>query len=144
VAEPDLPRTSTGKVRRKAVSAWLAGIQDSARNGEAAAASAGAFGASSDWLLALIAEISGEAPHGVGDELRLSEDLLLDSLGRVQLAAALEERLGIAPQGGLLEEARTLGELRSLVAGEAEARECVDSHPFRRRTRKGLGAQSEG
>jgi long-chain acyl-CoA synthetase len=118
--EPDLPRTSTGKVRRKAVSAWLAGIQDSARNGEAAAASAGAFGASSDWLLALIAEISGEAPHGVGDELRLSEDLLLDSLGRVQLAAALEERLGIAPQGGLLEEARTLGELRSLVAGEAE------------------------
>jgi long-chain acyl-CoA synthetase len=120
--EPDLPRTSTGKVRRKAVSAWLAGIQDSARNGEAAAASAGAFGASSDWLLALIAEISGEAPHGVGDELRLSEDLLLDSLGRVQLAAALEERLGIAPQpqGGLLEEARTLGELRSLVAGEAK------------------------
>ena len=120
--EPDLPRTSTGKVRRKAVSAWLAGIQDSARNGEAAAASAGAFGASSDWLLALIAEISGEAPHGVGDELRLSEDLLLDSLGRVQLAAALEERLGIAPQpqGGLLEEARTLGELRSLVAGEAD------------------------
>ena len=120
--EPDLPRTSTGKVRRKAVSAWLAGIQDSARNGEAAAASAGAFGASSDWLLALIAEISGEAPHGVGDELRLSEDLQLDSLGRVQLAAALEERLGIAPQpqGGLLEEARTLGELRSLVAGEAK------------------------
>ena len=120
--EPDLPRTSTGKVRRKAVSAWLAGIQDSARNGEAAAASAGAFGASSDWLLALIAEISGEAPHGVGDELRLSEDLLLASLGRVQLAAALEERLGIAPQpqGGLLEEARTLGELRSLVAGEAK------------------------
>jgi long-chain acyl-CoA synthetase len=117
--EPDLPRTSTGKVRRKAVSAWLAGIQDTARNGEAAAAGEGAFGASSDWLLKLIAEISGEVPRGVGDELRLSEDLLLDSLGRVQLAAALEVRLGIAPEGGLLEEARTLGELRSLVAGEA-------------------------
>jgi long-chain acyl-CoA synthetase len=119
--EPDLPRTSTGKVRRKAVSAWLAGIQAAgarANTGEAAAA--GAFGASSDWLLKLIAEISGEAPHGVGDELRLSEDLQLDSLGRVQLAAALEERLGIAPQGELLEEARTLGELRSLVAGVAK------------------------
>ncbi len=25
--EPDLPRTSTGKVRRKAVAAWLAEIQ---------------------------------------------------------------------------------------------------------------------
>jgi long-chain acyl-CoA synthetase len=119
--EPDLPRTSTGKVRRKAVSAWLAGIQAAgaqANTGEAAAA--GAFGASSDWLLKLIAEISGEVPRCVGDELRLSEDLLLDSLDRVQLAAALEERLGIAPQGGLLEEARTLGELRSLIAGESK------------------------
>jgi long-chain acyl-CoA synthetase len=119
--EPDLPRTSTGKVRRKAVSAWLAGIQTAAAasyTGEAATADA--FGASSDWLLKLIADISGETPRGVGDELRLSEDLLLDSLGRVQLAAALEERLGIAPQDGLLEEARTLGELRSLVAGEAK------------------------
>jgi long-chain acyl-CoA synthetase len=115
--EPDLPRTSTGKVRRKAVAAWLKGIQDATRNGEAAAAGAGAFGASADWLLALIAEISGETPRGVGDELRLSEDLLLDSLGRVQLAAALEERLGVMPERGLLEEARTLGELRALVAG---------------------------
>jgi long-chain acyl-CoA synthetase len=138
--EPDLPRTSTGKVRRKAVSAWLAGIQDSARNGEAAAAGAGAFGASSDWLLALIAEISGEAPHGVGDELRLSEDLLLDSLGRVQLAAALEERLGIAPRGGLLEEARTLGELRSLVAGEADGARSAWTPTLSAEEREKVGA----
>ena len=112
--EPDLPRTSSGKVRRKAVSAWLAGIQDATQNGAAAAAGAEGFGASSDWLLKLIAEISGERPRGVGDEQRLSEDLLLDSLGRVQLAAALEERLGVALD---LEEARTMGELRALVAG---------------------------
>jgi long-chain acyl-CoA synthetase len=125
--EPDLPRTSTGKVRRKAVSAWLAGIQTAAAASYTSeAATASAFGVSSDWLLKLIAEISGEAPRGVGDELRLSEDLLLDSLGRVQLAAALEERLGIAPQGGLLEEARTLGELRSLVAGEAKGAGSLD------------------
>ncbi|MGA3372380.1 MAG: AMP-binding protein [Terracidiphilus sp.] len=115
--EPDLPRTSTGKIRRKAVAAWLAELQ-AASGGEAAKARASAFGASADWLLALIAEISGETPSGVGDELRLTEDLLLDSLGRVQLAAALEERLGIAPESGLLEEVRTLGELRALVAGE--------------------------
>ena len=121
--EPDLPRTSTGKVRRKAVAVWLAEIQAAATTasmGATGAASAGAFGASADWLLALIAEISGEAPPGVGGELRLTEDLHLDSLGRVQLAAALEERLGIAPEGGLLERAHTLGELRGLVAGETE------------------------
>jgi long-chain acyl-CoA synthetase len=112
--EPDLPRTSSGKVRRKAVSAWLAGIQDATQNGAAAAAGAEGFGASGDWLLKLIAEITGERPRGVGDEQRLSEDLLLDSLGRVQLSAALEERLGSAPE---LDGARTLGELRALVAG---------------------------
>ncbi|MGA3264180.1 MAG: AMP-binding protein [Terracidiphilus sp.] len=121
--EPDLPRTSTGKVRRKAVAEWLAGIQaaaSKASSGAATNAGAGAFGASSDWLLVLIAQISGEAPSGVGDELRLTEDLHLDSLGRVQLAAAIEERLGMVPESGLLEEAQTLGELRQLVAGTAE------------------------
>jgi long-chain acyl-CoA synthetase len=120
--EPDLPRTSTGKVRRKAVAEWLAEIQaaaSTARAGAAATADADAFGASADWLLKLIGEISGETPVGVGDELRLSEDLQLDSLGRVQLAAAIEERLGMTPESGLLEEVRTLGELRRLVAGEA-------------------------
>jgi long-chain acyl-CoA synthetase len=116
--EPDLPRTSTGKVRRKAVAAWLAEILAAATAPKTTGAKA--FGASADWLLALIAQITGEAPIGVGDELRLSEDLHLDSLGRVQLAAALEERLGTAPQDGLLERAETLGELRALVAGEAE------------------------
>jgi long-chain acyl-CoA synthetase len=116
--EPDLPRTSTGKVRRTAVAAWLAKIQVAAAAPRAAGANT--FGASSDWLLTLIAEITGEAPASVGDELRLTEDLHLDSLGRVQLAAALEERLGIVPQGGQMERAETLGELRRLIAGEAD------------------------
>ena len=84
----------------------------------------GAFSASTDWLLALIAQISGEAPSGVGDELRLTEDLHLDSLGRVQLAAAIEERLGLVPESGILEEMQTLGELRQLVAGEGIRRAC--------------------
>jgi long-chain acyl-CoA synthetase len=50
----------------------------------------------------------------------LTEDLHLDSLSRVQLAASLEERLGMSPESGLLEEVQTLGELRVLVAGKAE------------------------
>jgi long-chain acyl-CoA synthetase len=128
--EPDLPRTSTGKVRRTAVAAWLKGIQAAAAGssfGAASTNSASAFGAPADWLLTLIAEISGEAAAGVGDELRLTEDLHLDSLSRVQLAAALEERMGIAPEGGLLEQAHTLGELRALVGGEAEGARTADA-----------------
>ncbi len=115
--EPDLPRTSTGKVKRKPVAAWLARIQAAAAApaSGAPAASEGAFGPSSDWLLALITQITGESYRSVGDELRLSEDLHLDSLGRVQLAAAIEQRLGIVEGSGLLEEVQTLGELRKRV-----------------------------
>ena len=134
--EPDLPRTSTGKVRRKAVAAWLTGIQAASNghgigngsngaNGHDLAATNGtrtaAFGAPSDWLLMLIAQITGETANGVGDEQRLAEDLHLDSLGRVQLSAAIEERLGIVSGSGLLEEVQTLGDLRRLVAGESAA-----------------------
>ena len=119
--EPDLPRTATGKVRRTAVAAWLQKVQAAATtagNGTARHHGNGAFGASQDWLLALIAQISGEPHPGVGDELHLTEDLHLDSLGRVQLAAAIEDRLGLVSEDGMLDHVQTLGELRRLVEGE--------------------------
>jgi long-chain acyl-CoA synthetase len=106
--EPDLPRTSTGKVRRRAVAEWVASQQGN--NGRAAAAH-------EDWLLHLITQITGENPPPGGDDLRLSEDLHLDSLGRVQLAAAIEQKLGMPPESGLLEEIQTLGELRAIAGG---------------------------
>ena len=71
-------------------------------------------------LLSLIADITGEAPPASNDALRLSEDLHLDSLGRVQLAAAIEQKLGMPPESGLLEQVQTLGELRSLIGGTAQ------------------------
>jgi long-chain acyl-CoA synthetase len=116
--EPDLPRTSTGKVRRKAVSAWLTEAQSA--NGAGSRAGAAPSVVSADWLLSLIAQITGETPPGSDDDLLLAEDLHLDSLGRVQLSAAIEEKLGMAPESGLLEEVRTLGQLRRLVAGRSE------------------------
>ena len=119
--EPDLPRTSTGKVRRKAVAKWLAKKNEAAEKNGALNGAVHSNGTSKsengDWLLALIAQITGEALLVAGDELRLTEDLHLDSLGRVQLAAAIEERLGLAAESGLLEEVQTLGELRHLVTG---------------------------
>jgi long-chain acyl-CoA synthetase len=121
--EPDLPRTSTGKVRRKVVEAWLKRIQAAATtagNGTTKHHGNGAFGASQDWLLALIGQISGEDHPGVGDELHLTEDLHLDSLGRVQLAAAIEDRLGVISEDGMLDRVETVGELRRLVAGEVD------------------------
>ena len=116
--EPDLPRTSTGKVRRKAVAEWLMKVQSSsARNGSANAHGNGANGSSDDWLLVLIGQITGETSASAADELRLTEDLHLDSLGRVQLAAAIEDRLGIVTEDGMLNGSETLGDLRRMIAG---------------------------
>jgi long-chain acyl-CoA synthetase len=123
--EPDLPRTSTGKVRRKAVAAGLAESQGSRDGSRTPGASAIA---SSDWLLSLITGITGETPPGSGDELRLAEDLHLDSLGRVQLAAAIEEKLGMPPESGLIEQVQTLGELRQLAAS-GQQRSHADTRP---------------
>ena len=109
--------TTTGKVRRRAVAEWVHGVE-AARLG---LRSDSDFAPSADWLLHLIAGITGETPHSVGDELRLEEDLHLDSLGRVQLAAAIEQKLGMPPESGSLEEIHTLGELRALVGGVTTA-----------------------
>ena len=115
--EPDLPRTSTGKVRRKPVAEWVAKhlATPAASTTDRVAAMQSERGG--DWLYALVAEISGERPPGEGD-LRLSEDFHLDSLGRVQLAAALEERLTDAPREGVVDAAKTLGDLRRVAGGD--------------------------
>ncbi len=111
--EPDLPRTSTGKVRRKAVADWVAA--NHAKVAEANSANGAGKTQGKDWLLLLIEQATGETPEDTADSARLVEDLHVDSLGRAELAAAIEERLQMLPQPGLLEEVATLGELRRLV-----------------------------
>jgi long-chain acyl-CoA synthetase len=147
--EPDLPRTSTGKVRRKAVAEWLRKIQSRAAttsNCTAKSNGNGSLAASQDWLVALIAQISGDAHPGVGDELHLTEDLHLDSLGRVQLAAAIEDRLGVISEDGMLDRVETLGELRRLVGGEGLPTASTAIHSSERKRKdaaQGLGGESD-
>jgi long-chain acyl-CoA synthetase len=141
--EPDLPRTSTGKVQRKAVADWLENRNGSAAKAGAAATNGALKTGRSDWLLTLIAQITGETPQGSGDELRLAEDLHLDSLGHVQLAAAIEERMEVASESRLFDEVVTLGELRRLLATnpEPDAQKMLDS-PHRPGTPQAPGAPS--
>jgi long-chain acyl-CoA synthetase len=112
--EPDLPRTSTGKVRRKPIAEWVAHHQSADRTVDAGSRTE--TGPRQDWLYMLLAEISGERPGG-DDELRLSEDFHLDSLGRVQLAASLEGLLTESLREGAVDSAKTLGDLRRIVGG---------------------------
>ncbi|MCU1225332.1 MAG: Long-chain-fatty-acid--CoA ligase [Edaphobacter sp.] len=119
--EPDLPRTSTAKVKRAVVTAWLANREAEAERATSAA--------STDWLLVLIASITGEDPPGDQEapasnrDLLLAEDLHLDSLGRVQLFDALEQRWGVALNEEEYAGVETLGGLRQFVTrlGKAEA-----------------------
>ncbi|MBB5328856.1 AMP-binding protein [Tunturiibacter gelidoferens] len=108
--EPDLPRTSTGKIKRAAVTTWLASRE--ANDGRSSAS------AGTDWLLTLIARITGEGlptTQAQNQDLRLAEDLRLDSLGRVQLMAALEERLGATLNPTEFDNVETLNQLRHLI-----------------------------
>jgi long-chain acyl-CoA synthetase len=105
--EADLPRTSTGKIQRKAVTQWvLQQITATTSNGSI----------TTDPLLALIATITSQPPANTADEARLAEDLHLDSLGRLQLQSAVEQRFGIALSDEDFLSIETLGQLRAAIA----------------------------
>jgi len=107
--EITFPYTSTGKLLRRHLRDWAC----RAVRGEGATPSQ-----AEDFLLATIASITGEsAPAKVGDELRLSEDLHLDSLGRVQLASVLEQRTGMMIDDTQIASLPTLGALRRVAGG---------------------------
>jgi len=106
--EVEFPYTSTGKLLRRKIRDWAcAALQGRTANP----------GGEADALLSLIAEITGvEGAHG-GDELRLSEDLYLDSLGRVQLGSAIEQRMGVELGEEEMAGFAILGDLRKAVGG---------------------------
>jgi len=132
--EIDFPYTPTGKLLRRQVARWacetLAGRRQSGHAEDR------------DALLAMIAEVTGEAipqPDSAGiDRMRLSEDLHLDSLGRVQLQSALEQRFGLELQDDAVANLKTLGELRALVEGAGYGLQVADSSATER-----SGARSE-
>jgi long-chain acyl-CoA synthetase len=110
--ELQFPYTSTGKLLRRNVAEWACATLLSRQQGGASEA------AREDVLLKMIAEITGESLLGADDQRRLSEDLHLDSLGRVQLQSALEQRLGLEFENDALAGVETLGDLRALLERE--------------------------
>jgi long-chain acyl-CoA synthetase len=111
--EPDLPRTSTGKVLRREVAASLAVATGEEPSGRAA----------SGGLASVIERITGEDASGLPDRARLSEDAHLDSLGRVELQSALETRFGISIGDADFQKIQTVGELREMVKGSSAGEE---------------------
>jgi long-chain acyl-CoA synthetase len=120
--ELDLPRTSTGKIQRRKITEWI----------NAQPTDGHAVNAGSDPLLALILSITRAQPEKTDDDARLQEDLQLDSLGRVQLQAELEQKLGLTLSDAMLEQAATFGELRRVLgfdAANAPTTVSREAHP---------------
>ncbi len=107
--EPQFPYTSTGKLLRRKVAEWacatLTGRQQSAS------------APTQDAILTLVSEVTGEPIPATGDanQLRLSEDLHLDSLGRVQLQSALEQRFSLELEDDEVATLSTIADLRALI-----------------------------
>ena len=92
--DPDLPRTSTGKILRREVAAGLQGTAPKMLSG-------------------IIEHITGKVPD--------SEDLNLDSLSRVELQSAIESQLGVEINDDAYSQVHTLGDLRGLLSGSAKS-----------------------
>jgi long-chain acyl-CoA synthetase len=109
--DPDFPRTSTGKLQRRKLASWAEALS-SAAPASLSPDSDSTPAAAHDWLLDIIAAITHEPPASTSPTARLEEDLHLDSLARVQLAATLEQRLGYVGSPEQFSSVRTLADLR--------------------------------
>lgn len=105
--EPDFPRTASTQKVKKGVVAEVA--KRLLAGGPTVDGPRGA-------LAELIASVGGEAAPGLGAGARLDADLKLDSLGQVELLAAIEERYQVEIDESAVSAGTTLGELEKLVA----------------------------
>ena len=109
----DLPRTTTQKVRKQVVGAVVrAELAQAAQLSEPTAASSP--GHSND-LVEIIARISKDAPATLDPSAKLGTDLKLDSLGRVELLSALEDRYQLEIDEAAFTDATTLAEVEKII-----------------------------
>jgi long-chain acyl-CoA synthetase len=130
---PDFPRTATQKVLKREVAAR---IEEDSRNKAQTKTSDSPLGLpSSSFILSEAARISGHEPSTESaPALKLTTDLKLDSLGRIELLSALEERYQIEIDEAAFTAATTLGDLERIVRGEME--DQVTPYPYPNWSRK--------
>jgi long-chain acyl-CoA synthetase len=110
--EQDFPRTSTQKPRTNLIREMVEG-----RLAERAACSP-----ASNPLAELIASVTGRAPADLRPEASLQDDLNLDSLARVAVMGALEDRYQVDLSETGFAAATTVGDLERMLHGEAPPR----------------------
>ncbi len=119
--DDDFPRTHTLKVRKHEVIARLAAMTATESRGATEVAGDGAPIArvtddeGVDPLVSLIAQIASIPPGSITPTARLSGDLNLDSLQRVELLGVIEEELGAYIDDDALQPEATVAELATMV-----------------------------
>jgi long-chain acyl-CoA synthetase len=111
-SDAELPRTSTKKIKRKAVVSYLERVLAASK---AAAEARNDGDAKTTVVRSAVATIAKKDPKSLRLDDDLAADLGFDSLMVVELAAAIETHAkGIDPQR--LAEAKTVGELEALIS----------------------------
>jgi long-chain acyl-CoA synthetase len=117
--EPDFPRTSTGKIKKKQVSDRVAVTRTDP-----------ASAMRTSGLEEIFARVSGEVTTSLDPSANLATDLKLDSLGRVELLSELEERYQLEIDEGSFSSATTVGDVERIIRqGKAES---SDKYPYPR------------
>ena len=142
--EADFPRTPTQKVRKRDILERLAPKRNGGNGGAngthvgSAAVKTSVLGPQSSALspspasliAALAPRAGGETPAALDSSSSLSTDLKLDSLGRVELLSALEDRYQIEIDEASFTAATTVGDVERIVsAGGARAEEAAQ-YPY--------------
>ncbi|MGH9340815.1 MAG: AMP-binding protein [Acidobacteriota bacterium] len=119
--EEDFPRTSsTLKVKRREVAQRISSdqplrpdqpIRDETARGQP--------------LEGILSRVSGKEASEIKNDTRLTEDLGLSSLDRVDLLARLEDRYGVGLEEAAFAEISTVGQLREWI-GQADGRPAVE------------------
>ena len=110
--EQDFPRTSTQKPRTSEIQQV---VQSQLGHGIPA-------GASSSPLAEMIRNISGRAPSHLSADAKLEEDLNLNSLDRVELLSALEDRYQLDLSESRFASANTVGDVEKMLHGKTPGR----------------------
>jgi long-chain acyl-CoA synthetase len=129
--EPDFPRTATHKVLKREIAAKISSAEgrteDKSNGGSLPSVPAKSTTAAATVLASEIARISGEpAQFSASDRLA---DLQLDSIGRVELLSALEDRYQIALDEAAFSASTTVGDVEKVVRGEIQE-QSVARYPY--------------
>jgi len=111
--QPDFPRTNTQKPRRNVIAEAV-----QSKMGEGALSKKGDGGGSGP-LGELISRVAGRAVPGLRADASLDSDLGLNSLDRVELLSALEDRYQVDLSEAQFSAVRTVGDLEKMLRGEA-------------------------